>query len=265
LTSRATAWSTGPASDVLASEWIKFRAVRSTCWLLVFAAVSALALSVVVASALAAAPAPAGRGGQPVDPMLPGFASLEYAVLAVGVLGVRTVTSEYSSGLIRVTLTAVPQRGLLLTAKAAVVGVTALVLGELVSFISFFIVQATLSGKHLGVSLSRPGAAGGVLAEGVLLAVCALAGVGVGVIVRRTAGALATLAGVIFLPAVLGLLPAPWNDRLGRFTLLDAAHQVVTLRPSATLFSPAISMLVLLAWPAAVLAAGAVLISRRDV
>jgi len=69
---------------------------------------------------------------------------------------------------------------------------------------------------------------------------------------------------VIVVPGIVGLLPAPWNTRLGRFTLLDAARQVSVLRPAAGLLSPGWSLLVLLAWPAAALLAAAFVITRRD-
>ena len=88
-----------------------------------------------------------------------------------------------------------------------------------------------------------------MLAEGILLCVCALLGVALGVIIRHTAGGIAAAIGVIVLPSILALLPAPWNGRLRRFTLLEAAHQVTALHPQANLFSPALSLLVLLAWP----------------
>jgi len=74
-----------------------------------------------------------------------------------------------------------------------------------------------------------------------------------------------TAVAVIVVPGVLALLPSPWNGRLGRFALLDAARQATALRPAADLFSPGWSLLVLLAWPAAALAVAAVLITRRDV
>jgi ABC-2 type transport system permease protein len=242
------------ARDVLTSEWTKFRSVRSTYWTLLVAVVSAIGISAIIAASLAATPA-AGRSG--IDPLLPGFASLEYAVIAVGVLGILAFSSEYSSGLIRTTFAAVPRRGTVLAAKAAVVGT--------VSFASFFLSQAILSGQHLGISLSHAGAPGAVLAEGILLCVCAMTGLALGAMIRHTAGSVAALAGLIFLPAIVGLLPAPWNDRIGRFTLFYAAHQVADLRPQAGLFSPAWSLLVLIAWPAAALLTAAFLISRRDV
>ena len=185
-------------------------------------------------------------------------------MLAVGVLGVLAFSTEYSTGLIRTTFAAVPRRRAVLAAKAAVIGAATLVAGEVVAFVSFALVQAVLSGNHRGVSLSRPGVPGAVLADGLLLFVVALMGVGLGAIVRHTAGGIAALFGLIFLPTVLNLLPAPWGARIGQFTLLDAARQVTALHPATNLLAPAWSLLVLLAWPAATLLAAAAVITRRD-
>lgn len=164
-----------------------------------------------------------------------------------------------------------PRRRAVLVAKAAVAGTVALIAGELLSFASFFLAQAIfflaqaiLSGHHLGIPLSRPGAPGAVLAEGILLFVCAVMGLGLGAIIRPTAGAAAALFGLIYLPAIVGLLPTPWNERISRFTLFYAAHQAVALHPQTDLFSPALSILVLIAWPAAALLTAALLITRRD-
>jgi ABC-2 type transport system permease protein len=249
------------ARDVLASEWMKLMSVRSTYWTLLIAVVTPIGLSALVAATLAHAP---GQGAQRVDPLLPGVASLEYALLAIGVLGVLTFSAEYSTGLIRTTFTAVPRRRAVLAAKTAVLGAVTLVAGEVVAFISFALVQAVLSGKHLGVSLSHPGVPGAVLATGLLLFVVATMGLGLGAIVRHTAGGIAALIGLILLPAILALLPAPWGDRIGRFTLFDAARQVTALHPATNLLAPAWSLLILLAWPAVVLLAAALLLTRRD-
>jgi ABC-2 type transport system permease protein len=248
------------ARDVLASEWIKLRSVRSTYWTLLVAVATPIGLSALVAVTLANAPG----HGSPLDPLLPGVLSQEYAVLAVGVMGVLAFSAEFSTGLIRATFTAVPRRRAVLAAKAAVVGAVTLVAGELVAFASFALVQAVLSGKHLGVSLSRPGVPGAVLATGLLLFVVATMGLGLGAILRHTAGGIAALIGLIILPGILALLPSPWGARIGRFTLVDAARQVTALHPATNLFAPAWSLLVLLAWPALILLAAAVAITRRD-
>jgi len=249
------------ALDLLASEWIKFRSVRSTYWTLLVAVVTPIAASTLVAFAFAHAPAAAGP---PPDPLVPEILSLEYAVIAVSVLGVLAFSAEYSTGLIRTTFAAVPRRRAVLAAKAAVLAAVTLAAGEVVAFASFFLVQAVLSGHHLGVSLSRPDVPGAVLAEGLLLCVVAMMGVALGAIIRHTAGGIAALVRLIILPSILALIPPPWGARLGRFTLLDAAHQITALHPATNQFSPALSLLVLLAWPAVTLLAAALLITRRD-
>jgi len=248
------------ALDLLAAEWIKFRSVRSTYWSLLVAVVTPIGASALVAFAFVNTRTP----GPPPDPLLPGVISLEYAVIAVSVMGVLAFSAEYSTGLIRITFTAAPRRRAVLAAKAAVLGAVTLAAGELVAFVSFFGVQAILSGHHQGVSLSRPGVPGAVLAAGLLLCVCALLGLALGAIVRHTAGGIAATVAVIVVPSIAGLLPSPWNGRLGRFTLLEAARQVSALHPASGLFSPGWSLLVLLVWPAVALAVAAVLITRRD-
>jgi ABC-2 type transport system permease protein len=246
------------ARDVLISESTKLRSVRSTYWTLLVAAVTAVGGSAVVGLST--------RGPQRIpDPVAWSFLGwLEYPVLAVGILGVLAFTAECSTGQIRTTFTAVPQRLAVLAAKAAVVGTVTLAFGELLAFGSFLLTQAALSGNHQGVSLSHPGVPGAVLAGGFALGVIAVLGFAVGVIIRHTAGAIAALPALFYLPLILLWLPPPWNHRIDRFMLPVAAYQVVALHPATNLLAPALSMLVLIAWPAAALLAAAVLVTRRD-
>ena len=251
------------ARDVLAFEWIKLRSVRSNYWTLLIAAMVTVGVTAIVAQSIASAPAPPPGG--PVNPLTGSFLGYgEYTVLPVTVLSVLTFTSEYASGLIRTTFTAVPQRRAVLAAKAAVTGAAALTAGELLAFACFLFTQAILS-RHHGLALSHPGALRAVLAAGLVLAACAVAGVGVGAVIRHTAGAIAAAITVIYLLAVLCLfLPHPWKDRLGRFTLPFTAYQLVTLHPQPGLLSPGLSLLILIGWPAAALLAAALVITRRD-
>jgi ABC-2 type transport system permease protein len=245
------------ARDVLMSEWTKLRSVRSTYWALIIAAVVSLA-----GSALAAFPA--SRGAPLPDPVAFSFIGwAEYPVLAVGVLGVLTFTSEYATGQIRTTFTAVPRRLAVLAAKTALVAALALVFGELLALASFSLTQAILSRHGQGVALSHPGVPGAVLSAGFVLAVVAVAGVGLGAAIRHTAGAVAVLPVVFYLPLALLSLPAPLNHEIDRFTLPVAAYQVVALQPATNLLAPALSMLVLVGWPAVILAIAAILITRR--
>ncbi|MGH9104278.1 MAG: hypothetical protein ACRDZX_00270 [Acidimicrobiales bacterium] len=243
--------------DVLASEWTKLSSVRSTMWSLLIAAVTALGGSVILAFSAA------GGAKQPFDPLASIYVAwLEYPVLAIGILGVLAFTSEFSTGQIRTTFVAVPRRGAVLAAKAAVIGALALVFGEALSFIAFFVSEAILSGHHRGLSAGQPGVFGAVLAGGVALCAIALLGVALGAIIRHTAAAVAALPALLYLPLVVSSLPSPWNTSIGRFTMLMAAYQTVALHPQADLLSPALSMVVVLAWPAAALVLAAALVNR---
>src|SRR6516162_4165559 len=160
------------ARNVLTSEWIKLRSVRSTYLILLFAALAAVGVGYLVAhaeanhwSALTAAKKAA------FDPVYDSFSGLGLAELAFGALGVLAISSEYTTGLIRTTFAAVPRRRAVIAAKAAVIGVISLLVGELIAFATFFAGQWGLSVQHLNVTLAHPGALRGVLAAGFYLAV----------------------------------------------------------------------------------------------
>jgi hypothetical protein len=252
------------ARDALAFEWTKLRAVPSNSWTLLVASVVTIGATAVVAQAIGSAPATPRAAV--VTPLTASFvAYAEYTVIPVSILAILAFTSEYSTGLIRATFTAIPRRLAVLAAKAAVIGGAALAAGEVLAFAAFFLAQAIMSGHHRGVSLSSPEALRAVLAAGLLLAVCALTGLGLGAILRHTAGAIAATIAVIYLLGAACLaLPTPWNIRIGRFTLPFTAYQLVSQHSHAGLLSPGLSLLVLLAWPAATLTAAAVLLTRRD-
>jgi ABC-2 type transport system permease protein len=252
------------ARDALAFEWTKLRSVRSNGWTLLIAGLVSAGATAIVAQSIASAPARTQAG--PISPLTASFLGYaEYAVLPATILGVLAFTSEFSTGLIRTTFVALPRRWAVLAAKAAVTGAIALLAGEALAFGSFFLTQAILSG-HRGLSASRPGVAGAVLAAGLLMPACVLAGLGLGAIIRHTAGGIAAAVGVIyFLAAVCLLLPSPWRDDVGRFTMAFTAYQVTALHPQPGLFSPAISLLILIAWPAAILLAAALALVRRDI
>ena len=251
------------ARDVLAFEWTKLRSVRSNYVTLLIAAVATIGSTVVVAHALASTPAlPPGGPITALTASFLGYA--EYTMLPVSVLAVLQFTSEYTTGLIRTTFTAVPRRWAVLTGKAAVCGAAALIVGEVLALTCFFLTQAILSG-HRGASLASPGVPGAVLAAGFVLCACTLTALGLGAIIRHTAGAIAaTIAATYLLAALCLALPSPWKDDIGRFTMPFAASEVVALHPQAGLLSPAASMLVLIAWPAAALLAAGLVITRRD-
>jgi len=175
------------------------------------------------------------------------------------------ISSEYGTGLIRTTFAGVPRRRAVLAGKATVVGVLALLAGELIAFATFFTGQQALSAQHLNVTLAHPGALRGVLAAGFYLAVMAWVGLGLGAIIRHTAGAITAMVGVVFLlPQIIHALPAPWDTRIGRFTLDGAAQQAIAQHPHPGYFSAGPSFLIVAAYAAAAIAAAAFVITRRD-
>jgi len=182
------------------------------------------------------------------------------------VLGALVMTSEYGTGLIRVTLTAVPQRSVLLAAKCAVFGAVVLAFSEALAFITFFTGQWVLSARHIQVTLAHPGATRAVLASGLYLAVVALVGIGLGTVIRHTAGAVTALVGGLFVaPTVVSVLPANWAHDIGRYLLANAGDRLWSINPGQPLMSVPFAFMLCAGYVAAALAAAFYLIRRRDV
>src|SRR5262252_6256044 len=139
---------------VVHTEWTKLRSVRSTVWSLVATIGITVGLGMLFCFAYTRRFDRLGlRERLTFDPTAQSLRGLFLAQLAIGVLGVLVISSEYATGLIRTTLTAIPQRRVVLTAKAIVFGVVAVVVTMIAVFIAFFAGQAVLQNKHLGVSI----------------------------------------------------------------------------------------------------------------
>jgi ABC-2 type transport system permease protein len=254
------------AGSLLASEWIKLRSVRSTYWAVLLSVVAAVVLDVLIARHLVTGwdhLSPSEKASfDPLDAVFNGFG---FAQLAITSLGVLVISAEYSSGLIHTTFSAAPRRRAVLAAKAAAFGAVALVVGAILSFACFWLGQAILSGKHLGISISDPGALRAVLAAGFYLFVTGMIGLGMGAVLRSTAAAVASAIGLLFLlPQVVGALPSPWRLDIGKFLPGNLIAQLTSSDPSSKLLSPGWCWVVLVAYPVAFLATGAYVISRRD-
>jgi ABC-type transport system involved in multi-copper enzyme maturation permease subunit len=243
--------------DLVRSEWSKFRTVRSTYWSLFAAVVAMVGLGALISAA---------QSGHQIgfDPVSTSLSGVLLAQLAIGVLGVLFVTSEYSTGMIRTTFTAAPQRRIVIGAKAGVFAVVALFIGTLTSLVTFLVGQAVMS-SH-GVSLTSPGALRSVIGVGLYLGLLAVFAVGLGTIIRSTAGAVAALFGLILvLPAVAQALPSSIRDTVDKFLPGNAGQAIFhTLRDTSTL-SPWVGLGVFALYAAAALAAGLMLVGRRDV
>lgn len=250
-------------ADVLRSEWCKLRTVRSTLWTLAFA----VAANVVVA-VLAATFIPSRLSSHEkatVDSIRVTLAGLHLSQIALGVLGVLVITSEYSAGMIRATVAAVPRRRTLLAAKAAVFAATAFILATASCLAAYFAFQAALSGQALKSSIGDPGVLRAVLGGGLYLTVLGLLGLGLGSVLRSSAGAIATLFGLLFIPTILAsILPATWQNRIAGFLPMNAGDAIYSLRHEAGSLTPWAGFGVFCLYAALALAAGFLLITRRD-
>jgi ABC-type transport system involved in multi-copper enzyme maturation permease subunit len=253
-------------AGVARSEWTKIRSLRSTFWTFVVTAGLTIGLGSVIALGFTSSGVPV-----PADFNAAGFSfnGMLLAQLAIGVLGVLIITTEYSSGMIRTTFTAVPQRGLVLAVKAVVFGAVTFVVSAATAFVTFFACQAILSRGTLsyGVSLSSPHSLRIVIGAALYLTVCALLGVALGALLRSTAAAITALTGVLFiLPIVLSFLPVSWHrDAITQWLPANAGAQIMERATQPLQFSPWAGLAVFAGWVAIAFVAGLVLLRRRDV
>ncbi|MFD3993168.1 ABC transporter permease subunit [Streptomyces sp. NPDC058548] len=197
--------------DLLASEWMKLRSLRSTWIAYGTTALAVIAFNVGTAydtykywtEENAGDRADFIRDGIPLQIAFTGNAAM-VMVLALGAIGALAMVGELSTGTVRTTFAAVPERGSVMAAKAVVVAAVATLFGALVAGASFVLTQAILDGRGVGVSFGDPGAQRVVLASALLAPVCALAGLAIGTVIRHTAATMiATVAVVLVLPNVL--------------------------------------------------------------
>jgi ABC-type transport system involved in multi-copper enzyme maturation permease subunit len=252
------------------SELVKIRSVRSTYWALFLLVVASVAWSVAFCAGEAAhwaQTAPADRAGfDPAQASVLGLASLGQLIIVV--LGALTITSEYSTGMMRTSLTVMPRRGVLYAAKGAVFVAVSLAVAIPASFICFFTGQRLLASTHVAAALSQPNVLRAVLAAGLYVALCGLFAFGLGAIVRSTPGGITAAYGFLFLlPQLAKALPSTWYADLVRWLPGgDVINALTSTSPqiSEHLFSAWGEFAVFGGYTAVVLAAGAVLFRRRD-
>ena len=176
-------------SGLLRSEWTKLRSVRSTMWTLGLTLVIGVGVSVIATASTRAnwsSMSPASRTG--FDPIGTSLVGVVFGQFTIGILGVLAMSAEYGTGTIRATFAAAPRRPLVLAAKAAVFGLVALVVSEIVAFGSFLVGQALLSAPATHATLSTPGAWRAVVGSGLFLCLIGLFSLGLATIIRHTAG-----------------------------------------------------------------------------
>jgi ABC-2 type transport system permease protein len=202
-------------ANVFRSEWTKFRSVRSTLWISVVTVAASVVPGAVICARWVASFHAGHESRAGFDAALTSLTGLYLAQIAAGALGVLVISSEYSTGMIRASLSAVPQRRTLLAVKGSVFALAVFAAGELLSFTAFGIGQAILHGAHAGVSLGSGTALRAAFGGGLYLAAVGLLGYGFGALIRHSAGALSAFYGLLFAStAVLDLLPTRWRNDL---------------------------------------------------
>jgi hypothetical protein len=252
---------------VAVSEWTKLRSLRSTRWSLLAAILLTIGFPLLFAAVTSShwgSMSPHERADRhPLDIALAG---VNVSQLAVAVLGVLVITGEYSTGMIRASFGAVPKRLPVLWAKTAVFGVVTFLLVLPSVLIAFFASQAILSRHHiLQISFSHPGVARSVIGGAVYVLLVGVFALGIGAIIRNTAGGIATFAGIFFvLPPLMNVLPASWNHAISKYLPSEAGRQIFSLTHDSSSLSPLWGGLLFAGYCAAVLALAAVLLVRRN-
>jgi ABC-2 type transport system permease protein len=252
-------------SQVVRSEWTKIRSVASTVWTLSLAVVVTLALGALI-SALSKNEFDnmSTRDRLTFDPTFISFAGMTLGQLAMIVFGVLVVSNEYSTGMIRTSLAAVPRRATFLFSKIAVATLLALVVGLVTSFATFFLGQALL-GSHRA-SIGDPGVLRAVIGGGLYMTLIAVFSMGVATMLRSPMLSLGILMPFFFLISnILGNVSA--TKKIGRFLPDQAGSrimQVVTPFDDDTPYGPWGGLGIMVLWAAAAVLGGYLLLRKRD-
>jgi ABC-2 type transport system permease protein len=257
-------------SHLLASEWTKIRSVRSTVWTVIIFVVLTVGLTALITWLTEShwyGPHAAARDSTFLSDPVGGIldAPVFFGQLVIGVLGVLVISTEYSTGVIRASLLAVPRRLHLLAAKVVVFAAMLFVVTEVVCFCSFFVGSAILH-AHVPVSLGDHNVTRAVIGTGLYLTVIGIFSLAIGGLIRHTAGAIATTIGAMFLLPIFGpLLPDSWGAHINAY-LPEQAGQVVghTNQTAGQLLSAWQGFGVLCIWAAVLLAGAAYLLNYRD-
>ncbi len=272
------------------SEWTKFRSVRSTWICLFIILLAGIGLSVLLTFIQAARWSHSSLQERATfDPVAFSQSGHFISQLVVGILGAMIITSEYSTGLIRTTLATVPKRYTVMAAKKIVIAIVILVIGEVTAFASFFAAQIILT-AHGGtelpagasivtqvksasipvVTIMSPGVLQAVVLSGVYLVLLSILALGLGFIIRSTAGAISIYVGILLvLPIILNFFPSGFKNSVEPYmpSNLGIAMVVTTTRSTdwaGVLLTPWVAVLVLALYAAVFLLVGLWFLQRRD-
>lgn len=252
---------------VLRSEWTKLYSLRSTRWALLVTAVMTIGFGIIASVATVSRWSSMSAGDKATfDPLRTSLLGVRFGVLAIGVLGVLLIAGEYTTGMIRSTMTAVPKRLPVIWGKSGVYALVALVITVPAVLIAFFVGQTILSSQHVQIAFSHSGVPGAVLGSALYLTLTGLFAMGLGAITRNTAAGIASFAGIMFvLPPLVTILPSSVSDSIVPYLPSNAGQAMMEIGHHANTLSPGAGLAVFVGYVVLVIAAAAVLLVRRDV
>lgn len=248
------------------SEWIKFRSVRSSIMGVLVFFVLTIGLGALITFAIRSHWQHSSRLDRlTFDPVSTSLAGTLFAQFAVGVIGVLLITSEYSSGSIRTTLAAVPNRVRLVVAKLIVLVASMLVVSEIVCFAAFTLGQAIFKGVVPTASLSSGPVLRSVLLGGVYLTLLAAFAFGLGLILRQSAASISVFVSLLLIvPIIVIFLPQSWQDSFSKYEPSALGRAMMSTTPPAQMFGAWTAALILLVYVVVVVGVGTTMIQRRD-
>jgi ABC-2 type transport system permease protein len=255
----------GDFTNLVRAELVKLATIRSTYWALLVAVAANTGFAALAAALLAPRLKPGDLAH--VDVVQLALAGLHLSQVAYGVLGALIITGEYGTGMIRTTFAAVPRRRTVLAAKALVFAGTALITATISTVAAYLVFLAALPAHTLtGTAFADPGVTRAVLGGGLYLTAYGLLGFGLGALLRSSAGAIATLLGVLFVPPLLlDLLPGSWKTTVGPYIPMQSGGQIfVATRREAAGLAPWTGFGVFCLYGAVALLAGFAMVNRRD-
>jgi ABC-2 type transport system permease protein len=249
---------------VARSEWIKLLSLRSASWTLIVSVTITAGIGL-LACTIALLNLESGHGLGSISPASLSLYGVYLAQLTYGVLGVLIATGEYSTGLIRSTLTAVPRRLPVLWAKLGTFAAMVLVTSEAAVAVSMLAGQAILSDRHAGAALSDPGVLRAMIGAGLYLMVTGLLGVGLGFLIRNTAATITVLFAILLVLPILGaVLPSSWARHINPYLPSNAGMAIIQVHKDASTLAPWTGFALFAGYAALAVVAAAVLLNRRD-
>ncbi|MFI1369707.1 ABC transporter permease [Streptomyces griseochromogenes] len=254
---------------VLSSEWAKLWSLRST-WITLGLGLLFLVAFGVIAASHYKSNLDSGRH-MDRDFATSTAVSLSlfgtnFAQLALGVLGVLVTAGEYSTGMIRSTLAAVPRRLPVLWSKAAVYGLVALVIATIGAFIAFLVSSQIVSGTPAAMGLGHTGVIRSLFGAGLYLGLVGVIGAALGALLRSVAGGISVLvAALMLVPGLISLLPTSWQSHIDPYLPSHAGESIFALTHDSTTLSPGAGLLVFLGWTVLALIGAAYRLVRSDV